>query len=149
MIARDWQRVANVETGEQETPPGEKRRKWRKSEFRWRKRFYSLEAFIYQLSGCHQGTILAPVAAWLRLPSSGCSRPLDILDRLATSVSQRGRVLLPWREQVPLPHAGVAAITAPGQDRVLASMADGASALHPRSDSRDQSCSILRACSER
>ena len=33
----------------------------------------------YPSPGCRQGTILAPVAAWRRLPSSGGTWPLDIL----------------------------------------------------------------------
>ena len=41
---------------------------------RWRRlRIY------YPSPGCRQGTILAPVAAWRRLPGSGGTWPLDIL----------------------------------------------------------------------
>ena len=40
--------------------------------------------FINQSPGCRQGAILAPDAAWLRVPGSGGSRLSDILDRSAT-----------------------------------------------------------------
>ena len=43
----------------------------------------------YPIARLPQGWVLAPVAAWLRLPGSGGSRPLNTLDRLATLVSPR------------------------------------------------------------
>ena len=54
-----------------------------RAQARWRR---SPGGFINRSPGCRQGTILAPVAAWLRLPGSCglCSWPLNISDRSAT-----------------------------------------------------------------
>ena len=51
----------------------------------------AIGGFTNQSPGCPQGMILAPVAAWLRLPGSCSSRQLNILNRSATLGSPRSR----------------------------------------------------------